>query len=278
MIFILSTSLLCPRSKFKFYSHGNKDADSEAYKVDPLEALIAERIRNRMTATEFVKKLLSFKPDDLAMHDFLQDAQLKPDEQIHLFSTATKRYILKQHGHTFEHDGGMLISRLNLVCNDWNYAHDLGAREVSRDKTQNAGMSTTLTLGTDLDLQKLEDTTIAMTFVSLGSLVEIPKGSTSDGGKLERCITNYVVLLNVSTKPMSLWLAYDYYTRNNDWQHASLFDIHNKSFCDGDDEHYHVDEGNYGFNAKLELPDAEKEALGALRNHIGLLNDFKAFK
>lgn len=212
------------------------------------------------------------------MHDFLYDADLKPDEQIHLFSTATKRYILRRNHETFKHSITKPVRRLNLVCNDWNYSHNQDSRKVSRDKTHNAGMSTTLTLGINLALQKLEDTTITVTFVPLGWLVEIPRGSTADGGELKVCTTNYVVLLNVSTKPMSLWLAYDYYTLNNEWDHGNLFDIHNKSFCDGDDGHCHVDEGNYGFNAKIELPHAEKEALGALRQHVGLLNDFKSFQ
>ena len=117
-----------------------------------------------------------------------------------------------------------------------------------------------------------------MTFVALGWLVEISKGSTANGKKPERCTTNYVILLNVSTKPMSLWLFYHYYTGNNEWQDTSLFDIHNKSSCHGDDQHYHVEEGNYGFNAKPELPDAEKDALGALRDYVGLLNNSKVFK
>lgn len=44
-------------------------------------------------------------------------------------------------------------------------------------------------------------------FVPLGWLVE---SGIEQGHKFKR-ITNYVVLLNISTDPISLWLAYDYY-------------------------------------------------------------------
>ena len=230
-----------------------------------------------MTATDFTNRLLSTKPEFSALSNFLYEAERGLNEPFHLFSTATKRYILKKHYFTFAHKGGTPVRWLNLVCNDFDHVHDPGTRKMSQDKARNAGISTTLTLGTDLHPQKLEDTS-AMTFLSLGWLDEIRTGSTADGGKLDRCTTNYVVLLNVSTKPMSLWLAYDYYTSNHEWEHNSLFNIYNRSYYDADDERYHIDEGNYGFSAEVELHDAEKEALGTLRNHVGLLNDFKAFR
>lgn len=44
-------------------------------------------------------------------------------------------------------------------------------------------------------------------FLPLGCLVE---NGTKPGYEFER-VTNYVAMLNTSTDPISLWLAYDYY-------------------------------------------------------------------
>ena len=96
-----------------------------------------------MNATEFIPKLLSIKPEAPAITTFLRcQAELKSDQQIHLFITATKCYIIEYDCHTIsKHDD-----------KGWNYAYDQWARKASQHKANSAGMSPTLALGTDLDL------------------------------------------------------------------------------------------------------------------------------
>lgn len=63
------------------------------------------------------------------------------------------------------------------------------------------------TVGEAHEVKSIKDRSVKAVFMPLGWLVEMDTRSSSS----RRYVTNYAVLLNLSTKPLSLWLAYDYH-------------------------------------------------------------------
>ena len=143
--------------------------------------------------------------------------KLAVQEDICLYETTTKRYMLEPTIEALHHgdwddpkDNESITSYMKLRCKTPN----------SRKETS------TLHLRSEAGSPSIE-----AIFIPLGWLVEVEKEVRPNGNQQERT-THYVVLWNISTKPYSLWIVYDYrsYDEEFDLCENNLPDegIHNK--------------------------------------------------
>ena len=135
-------------------------------------------------------------------------------QEICIFRKNGEEYVVGPTTMTMDHDEnspGMdfftLLYRQNTAFEDISRASDLEDFEHSCEEIKHGGYST-------LEMRPLNGNTWQpAVFVALGWLVE---RKTAAGGTEERT-TNYVVLLNVTTDPISVWLVYDYHSLIGDF-------------------------------------------------------------
>ena len=131
------------------------------------------------------------------------------DERICMFRKNGKEYLVAPSAWTMDHDDespGMgfftLLYQPGTASKDLSRNSDIEHFEYNCAKIKSDGYST-------LELRSLDENNWKPAlFVVLGRLVE---RETADGRTEERT-TNYVVLLNLTTNPISVWLVYDYHS------------------------------------------------------------------
>ncbi|KAL9605306.1 MAG: hypothetical protein Q9179_001480 [Wetmoreana sp. 5 TL-2023] len=119
-------------------------------------------------------------------------------------------------------------------------------RVITHEPSATAPLSTIYKSGKNVefvDELSMKDAKQADIFVPLGYLIE----PHEEGER----ITNYVWALNISTKPKSLWLIYDYVTIDKGWEdcQASLYEIYWNfpNMCRNHPYTYEVDNSSEGF-------------------------------
>ena len=134
--------------------------------------------------------------------------------EICIFRKNCDEYVVGPSTMTMDHDEDdpgleffTLLYRPHTAFKDISRASDLEDFEYSCDKVKCGGYST-------LQMRPLNKKTWKpAVFVALGWLVE----RQTAAGKTEERTTNYAVLLNVTTDPISVWLVYDY--------HSSIYEV-----------------------------------------------------
>ena len=175
----------------------------------------------QMSSSAFIETLRTSQYPDGNIIRLIVGGRVEGD--ILLFESTTKRYLLKRTIDAFHHgawldppDGESITSYMKLRCHKTD---DNTNEEFSK-----------LHLRSETSSPSIE-----AVFVPLGWLVEEEKEVPANGNQQgQRRTTHYVVLWNITTKPYSLWLVYDYHSYDDDCELTDndLTDrgLHNKMF------------------------------------------------
>ena len=173
-----------------------------------------------LTPSDFIKKLQSLSKDLVRLLRSRFWPRYCVDEEICIFKNKTKRYILALTNVALQHDEDApglgsftLLYQPNSASVDIVPTIDPEIFEIDYDRID-YGRYRTLSMRSFVkDLDNAESLPhISAVFVALGWLVENEGFVQSGAEQTKRRTTNYVVLLNLSTKPISLWLMYDYHS------------------------------------------------------------------
>lgn len=209
-----------------------------------------------MSSSAFIEALQTSKFPDDSILAFKVSAFVEDD--ILLFESTTKKYVLLLTIDAFYHsdwwndpgNGGNITSYMNLQC------------RKTRDSTIEE--ASTLYLRSEASPSSIE-----AVFVPLGWLAEMEK-EVPDNGYEQYRTTHYVVLWNLSTKPYSLWIVYDYYYEDGmEYGDNHLTDqgLHNKINC-GNEQAWYLTEHKYDDN---EVPEPGK----SIANELLVLHSLK---
>lgn len=159
---------------------------------------------------EFIKKVLSYplpppKQETNCVFHFLNSCEDRND--LIVFKNGKTSYMLSPGSNGLRHlaDGDAHPRLLNLVCS----AKAPEIHEAARDdpfKVIDLDQEHDRPLVVQVNSARDGKSTIEATFVPLGSLMRL------DGGpKSEMESTGFFLLMNVSTKPYSLWVVFDHF-------------------------------------------------------------------
>lgn len=154
------------------------------------------------SATDFIETLLAFDPGDPKL--FLYAMW---DSNPCVFQNANKKYFLQTSGEALQHEQEDHTAYLSLVCDDKEHPYYDGDDSVVDVFEKDSKQDRPFKVCTRSYVEK--DKIVDAIFIPLDWLAESTQTSTSEGEADHWRNTNYTLLWNISTNPMSLWLVFD---------------------------------------------------------------------